>query len=449
MDEVYGAMAGEERAELPEGGWPEVTGQYVDAIVTHALEALPVFGDTVARMIAGVYSQSPEGERFIRDPTRAAPASDFALFLDEDGHVVSVRNPDLVWKTSGQVRTLEMAGYQSYEVLTGALAGQRFDRFSRPLPSVPVYRSEVVVEASTLGEVEPERRDEGPEGGRVFLCHASDDKVAVRALYQRLRASGFEPWLDEEDLLPGQDWDREIGRALRGAQLVLVCLSQRSQKRGYLQKEIRRALDVAEEQPEGTIFLIPVRLEDCEVPERLRTWQWVDLYDEHGYSKLEAALRSAVRQVAPPTEGFKVSFVQEQGANVCVVSLDETEDLEDLQVYRVQVTFELWCARPATLRNVELRYDWPNSQPSEQHVWADGRKDEPALPLRPDDALGLRVVRRFLTPEFFTSDWDEYRAFTVACDLASQEGGLERLTVTGRLRPGGKVDDVAYALNAR
>lgn len=45
---------------------------------------------------------------------------------------------------------------------------------------------------------------------RAFLCHAREDKPAVRALYQRLSRDGIEPWLDEEDLLPGMDWEQEI-----------------------------------------------------------------------------------------------------------------------------------------------------------------------------------------------------------------------------------------------
>jgi len=48
---------------------------------------------------------------------------------------------------------------------------------------------------------------------RIFLCYAKEDKARVRKVYHRLRAiDGFEPWLDEEDLLPGQDWDYEIKR---------------------------------------------------------------------------------------------------------------------------------------------------------------------------------------------------------------------------------------------
>ena len=52
-----------------------------------------------------------------------------------------------------------------------------------------------------------------PRKLRVFLCHSSQDKPIVRELYQRLNTEGWiDPWLDEEKLLPGQDWDMEINK---------------------------------------------------------------------------------------------------------------------------------------------------------------------------------------------------------------------------------------------
>jgi ABC-type branched-subunit amino acid transport system substrate-binding protein len=126
---------------------------------------------------------------------------------------------------------------------------------------------------------------------RVFLCHASADKAEVRALYHRLVQDGYTPWLDEEDLLPGQMWASTIRNAVRDSDFVVVCLSKTSVTRaGFVQKEIKQALDVADEQPEGTIFVIPVRLEDCKVPERLRDLHWVDLFADGGYARLARAL---------------------------------------------------------------------------------------------------------------------------------------------------------------
>ena len=127
---------------------------------------------------------------------------------------------------------------------------------------------------------------------RVFLCHSSADKVPVRELYGRLVSDRIEPWFDEVDLLPGQDWQLEIEKAVRSSAIVLVCLSEGSvNKAGFVQKEIRLALDVADEQPEGTTFIIPVRLAGCSVPARLSRWQWVDLYSSGGYEQLLAAIR--------------------------------------------------------------------------------------------------------------------------------------------------------------
>ena len=134
---------------------------------------------------------------------------------------------------------------------------------------------------------------------RVFLCHASEDKSAVRRLYKCLKNSSFvEPWLDEEELLPGQDWHFEISKAVRDSDVVILCLSRRAiNKRGYVQREIRYALDIANEQPEGAIFLIPVKLERCTPPEKLRHVQWVDLFDDTGYGKLIKALRHRARDL--------------------------------------------------------------------------------------------------------------------------------------------------------
>lgn len=142
---------------------------------------------------------------------------------------------------------------------------------------------------------------------KVFLCHASGDKLPVREIYRRLVAEGVDVWLDEENIMPGQDWQLEIPRAVREADVVVACLSNKSiTKEGYIQKELKYALDRADEKPEDTIFLIPARLEDCVVPPRLSRWQWVDLFEEHGFARLLRSLKlraeNAGATIQPPGE---------------------------------------------------------------------------------------------------------------------------------------------------
>ncbi len=134
----------------------------------------------------------------------------------------------------------------------------------------------------------------------VFLCHSSNDKIPVRELYKWLNVEeGIDPWLDEEKLLPGQDWDFEIEEALRMADVIVVCCSTESvKKEGYVQREIKRALDIAQEKLEGTIFIIPLKLDECELPRRISRWHWVNLFDEDGYDKLLRSLRHRASKLA-------------------------------------------------------------------------------------------------------------------------------------------------------
>lgn len=127
---------------------------------------------------------------------------------------------------------------------------------------------------------------------RVFLCHASGDKPAVIKLYEQLIKDGIDAWLDKEKLIAGQDWQFEIPKAVRNSDVVIVCLSSQSvTKEGFVQKEIKLALDAADEKPDGTIFIVPARLENCEVPERIGRFHWVDLFSEDGYERLIKALQ--------------------------------------------------------------------------------------------------------------------------------------------------------------
>lgn len=126
---------------------------------------------------------------------------------------------------------------------------------------------------------------------KLFLCHAKEDANEVRTLYGVLAEAGFSVWMDEHDLVPGQEWRAAISERVRGCDIVLVCLSRRSvRKRGFVQKEIVCALDAADEQPEGATFIVPVLLEECSVPVRLSRWHWVRLFALDGYERLLSAL---------------------------------------------------------------------------------------------------------------------------------------------------------------
>jgi hypothetical protein len=100
---------------------------------------------------------------------------------------------------------------------------------------------------------------------KVFISYAHEDLDAARRLYDELRAvPGVVPWFDKEDLSPGLEWRPAIRKAIREADFFLALLSKMStSKRGYVQKEMKEALEVRDEFPEGRAYLIPIRLDDC------------------------------------------------------------------------------------------------------------------------------------------------------------------------------------------
>jgi hypothetical protein len=128
----------------------------------------------------------------------------------------------------------------------------------------------------------------------IFLIHAHSDKQAVHKLYQRIVHDGLNVWLDAERLQPGQDWQHEIRKALLKSDVIIVCLSQRFNKQhGYRHEELKLALEKANFISSDDVYIIPVRLEECETPEPLRHLHRVDLFKKDGYKKLIHVLRES------------------------------------------------------------------------------------------------------------------------------------------------------------
>jgi len=220
------------------------------------------------------------GSGRVRDFTAIGPAVNLAAAFEK--------------KARGGKRVLvNQATWARVQDIVGEVIGPSTFELRKPDQQVVIpYKMYEIVNLKNVSQgLPPSRPRSLSDPLKVFLCHSSSDKPKVRQLYRRLITDHFQPWLDEEDLLPGQDWHVEIRKAVGASDIVIVCLSKGSvAKTGFLNKELQYALDIAEQQPEGRIFIIPLRLEQCDVPDRLTKWQWVNFFEETGYEKLNRAL---------------------------------------------------------------------------------------------------------------------------------------------------------------
>lgn len=119
-----------------------------------------------------------------------------------------------------------------------------------------------------------------PAKDRVFISYAKEDSRAAGRLYRDLQLNGAQPWMDTKNLKPGQRWQAEIEEEIANCTHFIALLSSRAvTKRGYVQSEIRRALEIWERLPDRTLFLIPTRLDDCEPSHSaLNAFHRVDLF---------------------------------------------------------------------------------------------------------------------------------------------------------------------------
>lgn len=142
---------------------------------------------------------------------------------------------------------------------------------------------------------------------KVFLSYARFDEEKAERLYGALTSASFRPWMDKHNLLGGENWPAVIEREIPTSDFVILCLSQRScEKRGYFRAEIGLALRKLNELLNSDIYLIPVRLEECEIPQELSHLNYIDLFVEGGLANLEKSIREGFqRRVHPKGEDIR------------------------------------------------------------------------------------------------------------------------------------------------
>lgn len=94
----------------------------------------------------------------------------------------------------------------------------------------------------------------------LFLSHSSEDADAAERLATTLRDHGVPVWISTRNIIGAQQWQDEIGAALRRCDWFAVLLTPNSIKSMWVKRELMFAL----QQHRFDTKIVPVILHECD-----------------------------------------------------------------------------------------------------------------------------------------------------------------------------------------
>lgn len=174
--------------------------------------------------------------------------------------------------------------------------------------------------------------------GHAFISYAREDSDRVGQLQRKLQAAGVPVWRDTADLWPGEDWRMKIRRAITDNALVFIaCFSQASlaRSKSYQNEELTLAIEQLRWRPVDDPWLIPVRFDECEVPERdigggrtLASIQRADLFGDRSNEGAARVVAAVLRILGQQTDAATAS-VEEIPAPVIGSATHRLEKVDD------------------------------------------------------------------------------------------------------------------------
>ena len=119
---------------------------------------------------------------------------------------------------------------------------------------------------------------------KVFICHASEDKERfVLDFATKLSSKGIDAWVDIWEIYPGDSLvDKIFEEGITNAQAVIVVLSKYSVNKPWVREELNASMV---KKINESIKLIPVVIDDCQVPACLQSTAWVVIKSLENYEE--------------------------------------------------------------------------------------------------------------------------------------------------------------------
>jgi TIR domain len=119
---------------------------------------------------------------------------------------------------------------------------------------------------------------------KIFITYSSKDQKVARTICTALENRGLACWISSRNVKPGQNYQEQIVRAIRGAKVMVLVFTTNANNSNEIKKELALA-------SQNNLVVIPVRIEDVAPNEafayEFATRQWIDLFEDWEKSMAE------------------------------------------------------------------------------------------------------------------------------------------------------------------
>jgi len=132
---------------------------------------------------------------------------------------------------------------------------------------------------------------------KVFISYARSDMEFAIKFCKDLIQLNYDPWMDKEKILPGQIWAEEIEKAVKQCNFFIPLLSKNSTKKErYVKTELKQAIDIWKKTKLKNLFVIPVRINECEIPKDLKEIQYEDMFPDwkNGINRVHTSIQQHI-----------------------------------------------------------------------------------------------------------------------------------------------------------
>ena len=134
----------------------------------------------------------------------------------------------------------------------------------------------------------------------AFISYARNDGAVARQLAQELAEAGFTTFIDEASLAAGNSFAQELSRAIRDSRFVLVLVSPSYVESRWAQKELQLAMNEELQMPLGAVKVIPILIDDCDVPFLIRDKHVLDLRNRESFRPQVERLIANLKSLREP-----------------------------------------------------------------------------------------------------------------------------------------------------